>query len=77
MLRCAVPGQRPARVTDRKVVQVSQEISSPGKIVAEAKFPRIFGRPNLTERPYFLGNIAAPRKFCRSRVRGSAYTALQ
>ena len=46
-------------------VLVSQEISSPGKIVAEAKFPRIFGRPNLTERPYFLGNIAAPRKFCR------------
>ena len=44
---------------------VSQEISLPGKIVAEAKFPRIFGRPNLTERPYFLGNIAAPRKFCR------------
>ena len=49
----------------RYTVPVSQEISSPGKIVAEAKFPMIFGRPNLTERPYFLGNIAAPRKFCR------------
>ena len=47
---------------------MSQEISSPGKIVAATKFPRISGRSNLTERPYFLGNIAAPGKFCRFSV---------
>jgi len=41
---------------------VSQEISSPGNIVAAAKVPRIYGRSNITERPYFLENIAAPRK---------------
>ena len=26
-----------------------------GKIVAAAKFPRIYGRSSITERPYFLG----------------------
>ena len=50
------------------VVQVSQEISSPGNIVAATKFPRIYGRPSITERPYFLGNIAASSIFCRSQV---------
>ena len=44
MLRCAVPGQRPARVTDRKVVPVSQEILSPGNSVAATIFPRKFCR---------------------------------
>ena len=47
---------------------VSQEISSPGNIVAATKFPRIYGRPSITERPYFLGNIAASSIFCRSQV---------
>ena len=45
---------------------VSKEISLPGKIVAEAKFPRIFGHPNLTERPYFLyRKYCSAKKFCR------------
>jgi len=41
---------------------MSQEILSPGKIVTAAKFPRLYGHSSITERPYFLGNIAAPRK---------------
>ena len=49
-------------------MEVSQEISSQGKIVAATKFPRIYGRPGIMERPYFLGNIAASSIFCRSQV---------
>jgi len=30
--------------------------------------PRIYGRPSITERPYFLGNIAGSSIFCRSQV---------
>ena len=30
------------------------------------KFPRISGLSNLTDQPYFLGNIAAPEKFCHA-----------
>ena len=32
-----------------RLVPVSQKISSPGKIVAATKFPRIYGRPSMTE----------------------------
>ena len=35
---------------------VSQEISVPGKNVAATKFPGIYGRSSITERPYFLGS---------------------
>ena len=48
--------------------QTVQEIPSPGNNVAATKFPRIYGRPSITERPYFLGNIAASSIFCRSQV---------
>ena len=43
---------------------VSQGILSPGNSVAATIFPRKFCRSILTQRPHFLGYIAAARKFC-------------
>ena len=45
---------------------VSQEIWSLGNCVAATKLPRKNRRSNYAMRPYFLGNIAAARKYCRA-----------
>ena len=50
------------------VKAVSQEISPPGKNVAATKFPGIYGRSSITERPYFLGIIVALSKIRRSQL---------
>ena len=45
---------------------VSQEIWSLGNCVTATQFPGKYRRSNYATRPYFLGNIAAARKYCRA-----------
>ena len=47
---------------------MSQKILSLGNCVAATQFPRKYCRSNYATRPYFLGNIAAIRKYCRACI---------
>ena len=47
------------------------------KIVAAAKFPGIYGRSSITERPYFLGNIAASSIFLSLMITDTGTYSIQ